>query len=61
MQDLKMTDQIAGHEIARHENNELVTGHEIAEQASFLSIWVGAKKKRPTTAECCLSINDQSS
>jgi len=46
MQDVKMTDQ--------------VTGHDIAEQASFLGIWVGAMKKRPTTEECCLSINDQS-
>ena len=34
MQDMKMTDQ--------------VTGREIAEQASFLSISVAAKKKRPT-------------
>ena len=46
MEDMKMTDQ--------------VTGREIAEHASFLSISVEAKKKRPTTAECCLSINDQS-
>ena len=46
MQGMKMTDQ--------------VTGRKIAEQASFLSILVEAKKKRPTTAECCLSINDQS-
>ena len=33
IQDMKMTDQ--------------VTGREIAEQASFLSISVGPKKKRP--------------
>ena len=46
-----------GHEIARQEN----IGHETG-QASFVSIWVGpgAKKKRPTTAECCLSISNQS-
>jgi len=39
-----------------------IQDRKIVGQASFLSIWVGpaAKKKRTTTAECCLSINNQS-